>query len=154
MHGIGKLSRRNFLQSTTSISAAAFLRLGAPALAAITQAACSAKQEAADFLVLGAVEAADFAAIAARIIPTTATPGATEAGVIYFFDHAFADAMRSNLDAARSGLAEFNLALAVAGHDGRFDQLSVDEQDNFLRAHETSAFFTLVREMTIFGFFA
>jgi len=148
------LSRRNFLQATTSISATALLRLSAPALAAITQAACSAKQEASEFLVLGPAEAADFAAMAARIIPTTATPGATEAGVIYFFDNAFADAMRPDLDAARDGLAEFNAALRAAGHGGRFDELSADEQDKFLREHESSAFFKLVRDMTIYGFFA
>ena len=83
LHDSG-LSRRNFLQGATSLSASALLRLGAPALAAITQAACSAKQQASDFLVLRAPEAADFAAIAARIIPTTDTPGATEAGVIHY----------------------------------------------------------------------
>lgn len=136
------------------MSASSLLRLGAPALAAITQAACSAKQQASDFLVLGAPEAADFFAIAARVIPTTDTPGATEAGVIHFFDNAFAGAMQDDLAAAREGLAEFNATLRAAGHGGRFDELSADEQDNLLRDHETSEFFKLVRDMTIFGFFA
>ena len=150
----GKLSRRNFLQGASSVSASALLRLGAPALAAITQAACGARQQGSELLVLGASEAADFAAIAARIIPTTDTPGATEAGVIYFFDKAFAGAMRDQLDAARAGLADFNAALAGTGHAGRFDQLSDNAQDDLLRAHESSAFFELLRDMTIFGFFA
>ncbi|MDH5322388.1 MAG: gluconate 2-dehydrogenase subunit 3 family protein, partial [Gammaproteobacteria bacterium] len=112
----GNLSRRNFLQGTTAFSATALLRLGAPALAAITQAACSAREDAREFLVLSAAEAADFAAIAARIIPTTDTPGATEAGVIHFFDNAFAGAMQDDLAAARDGLAEFRAALLDTGH--------------------------------------
>lgn len=148
------LSRRNFLQAASSVSATALLRLGAPALAAISQAACSAKQQASEFLILGSAEAADFAAIAARIIPTTDTPGASEAGVIYFFDTAFADAMRDELAGARDGLAEFNAALRATGHSGRFDELSADEQDKFLREREAGEFFQLVRDMSIYGFFA
>lgn len=148
------LSRRRFLQSGSSISALAFLRLGTPALAAITQAACTAREAAAPFRILAAAEAADFAAIAARIIPTTDTPGATEAGVIHFFDNAFAAAMHSELDAARAGLAAFNAALAASGRDGSFAGLEPAAQDDFLRSQEDTDFFVLARTMTIFGFFA
>jgi len=148
------LSRRNFLQATTSISAASLLRLGAPALAAITQAACSAKQEASAYRVLGTEEAADLAAIAARIIPTTDTPGATEAGVIHFFDNAFATAMSADLEAARAGLAEFNAVLGAAGHTVPFAQLGDADQDAYLHLREDTDFFGMVRQMTIYGFFA
>jgi gluconate 2-dehydrogenase gamma chain len=154
MQSHGKLSRRNLLQGTTSLSAAALMRLGAPALTAITQAACTARQDGSGFLVLGKAEAEDFAAIAARIIPTTETPGATEAGVIHFFDKAFADVMQAELGAARAGLAEINTALAAAGHVGHFSGLNDELQDGALRERENSAFFKLVRDMTIFGFFA
>ena len=119
------LSRRSFLQSRQldfrgGVSAPRRTGTWPPS----RQAACSAKQEAAAFRVLAAAEATDFAAIAARIIPTTDTPGATEAGVIYFFDNAFADAMRGQLDAARAGLAEFNAALLAADHSGSFADLA------------------------------
>ena len=59
-----------------------------PSLLAMTQAACSARDEGAAFRVLDTDEAADLAAIAARIFPATDTPGANELGVIYFFDRA------------------------------------------------------------------
>ena len=85
------VSRRRFLKSTGAVTGASLFRIGAPSLAAITQAACSARDEEAAFRTLGADEAADFAAIAARIIPTTDTPGATEAGVIWFWDNALGD---------------------------------------------------------------
>ena len=154
MQNTDKASRRNFLQLAAALSATSYLRLTGVTLAAITQSACTAKQEAAAFLVLTGDEARDFAAMAARIIPTTDTPGATEAGVIHFFDKAFADQMKGDLDEARSGLAAFNVALAESGHAGRFDQLSEGAQDDFLRRQEKGDFFGLVREMTIFGFFA
>ena len=100
---------------------------------------------------LSAEEAAEFAAIAARIIPTTDTPGATEAGVIYFLDEAFADRMSDSLDKARSGLADLN----AGARDGLgFAALDATEQDSMLRSIEDSEFFDLMRTMTISGFFA
>jgi hypothetical protein len=137
------------------LTGATYLKLTSPALITITQAACTAKQETSPFKVLGAREAADFAAIAARIIPTTDTPGATEAGVIYFFDNAFAANMSEQLHAARAGLAAFTAALADA-HSGisALNELSEDAQDAFLKTQESSDFFGLVWQLTIFGFFS
>ena len=124
------VSRRHFLQSAGSLSGIAYLRLSGAGFAAIAQAACSAKHDSAAYLVLGDDEAADFAAIAARIIPTTDTPGATEAGVIHFFDQAFAGEMSDQLDAARAGLADFNAAIAdTAAPAARFSALGTDEQE-------------------------
>ena len=155
MHNNKDVSRRQFLQSASSLSGIAYLRLTGPALAAIAQAACAAKQESASYRVLGKVEAADFEAIAARIIPTTDTPGATEAGVIHFFDNAFADEMSDRLDDARAGLASFNAALRDSGSTAeRFGDLDPGAQDVFLHTQDTSEFFNLIRLMTIFGFFA
>ena len=149
------LSRRQFLQSASSLSGVAYLRLTGPALIGIAQAASAAKSESAPYRVLGGAEAADFEAIAARIIPTTDTPGASEAGVIHFFDNAFADEMSDQLDGARAGLAEFNVAFnnTVSSSD-RFPDVDPDAQDAFLQTQDASEFFSLVREMTIFGFFS
>ena len=105
------VSRRQFLRSAGTLSGASYLRILGPGLAAITSAACTAKQESAPFKVLTDLETDDLAAIAARLIPTTDTPGATEAGVVYFFDNAFAAEMSGQLEVARAGLAEFNAAL-------------------------------------------
>ncbi len=145
------LSRRGFLQSVGAMSGASWLRIGAPALACIAQAACSARETGAPFALLGKADAADFAAIAARIIPTTDTPGATEAGVIYFFDRAFADERSGEFGAARSGLDELNATLR---NGARFADLDAARQDAVLGTIESSPFFNLMRMMTIFGFFA
>ena len=149
------LSRRLFLRSSGSLAGATYLRLMAPAAIAIAESACSAKQDALPFKVLNADEADDFAAIAARLIPTTESPGATEAGVVYFFDSAFAAEMSGQLEAARAGLAAFNAALGEAHPDAeRLSNLSEDDQDAFLTTQESGQFFGLAWAMTIFGFFS
>jgi hypothetical protein len=155
MHNNKDVSRRQFLQSAGSLSGIAYLRLTGPALIGIAQAASAANSESASYRVLDSVEAADFEAIAARIIPTTDTPGATEAGVIHFFDNAFADEMSDRLDDARAGLADFNAALRDSGSTAdRFSDLDPGAQDVFLHTQDTSEFFDLVRLMTIYGFFS
>ena len=143
------ISRRRFLKSTSALTGASLLRIGAPALAAITQAACTAREEAAAFTTLTMDEAADLAAIAARLIPTTDTPGATEAGVIYFFDRAWGDELSSFLGPARGFLQTIN-----DKHGVRFATLSEAEQDKILKANEKDPRFELLRISTIFGFFA
>lgn len=145
------LTRRRFLQSAGAVSGTTLVRLSAPSLLAITQAACTARDAGAAFGTLTDGEAADIAAIAARIIPTTDTPGATEAGVVHFFDNAFAADMSDKLEIARVGLETLNTS--ISGGKTIAD-LSADEQDEQLRAIEDGAFFELMRQMTIFGFFA
>jgi len=143
------ISRRRFLKSTSALTGASLLRIGAPALAAITQAACTAREEAAAYTTLTMDEAADLAAIAGRLIPTTDTPGATEAGVIYFFDRAWGDELSSFLGPARGFLQTIN-----DKHGVRFATLSEAEQDGILKANEKDPRFELLRISTIFGFFA
>lgn len=149
------VSRRKFLRSSGTITGASLLRIGAPSLAAITQAACTAKQETSPFMTLSAADAADFAAIAARIIPTTDTPGATEAGVIHFFDRALGAELQGMLDGLLAQLADLNSEI-VAANSGvpRFADLDEAQQDERLAAIETESFFQSVWHLTMFGFFA
>jgi hypothetical protein len=149
------VSRRRFLKSSGALAGASLLRITAPSLLAITEAACTAKQEAAAFKVLGELEAADFAAIAARIIPTTETPGATEAGVIYFFDNAFAAEMSWALEDMRAGLAALNATLTDDyANKSHFFDLAENDQDAVLSTNEATEFFELCWLTTMFGFFS
>jgi gluconate 2-dehydrogenase gamma chain len=131
-----------------------WLKLSGPALAALTASACSARDRASPFSALSDSEAATISAIAARLIPTTDTPGASEAGVIHFIDRAFADGLSGDLDGARAGLAAFNLAVDTVQPGTPFSGVSPEVQDKILRDQEGSAFFEQIREMTIIGFFA
>jgi hypothetical protein len=143
------VSRRSFLKSTGAMAGVSFLRIGAPSLAAIAQAACTARDEAAPFATLGVEEAADFAAMAARIIPTTDTPGAAEAEVIYFWDNVLGGTQKRFLSEVRSFRDDIN-----AGLDTVFAELSEEDQDDTLRTMEQDMRFETCRQLTIFGFFA
>lgn len=155
MSNKNNVSRRRFLKSTSTLTGASLLRIGAPSLIAITEVACTAMQESAPFVVLDAADAADFAAIAARIMPTTDTPGATEAGVIYFIDRALAAELEGSLDALKTGLADLNTLVAGQGSDkSRFAELDDDAQDELLTSIENGGFFNQLWMITITGFFA
>ncbi|MGH8442968.1 MAG: gluconate 2-dehydrogenase subunit 3 family protein, partial [Nevskiaceae bacterium] len=88
MHEQQELSRRGFLKATGSLAGAAWAASLWPAVLAAAQQAGAARDAGADFEMLTAEEAADLAAIAAQIIPSDGSPGATEAGVVYFMDSA------------------------------------------------------------------
>jgi len=149
------VSRRRFLKSSGALTGASLLRIGTPALIAITESACSAKQEAAPFANLSVADAADLAAIAARIMPTTDTPGATEVGVIYFIDRALGAEMQGMLESLQAGLLDLNAQVANqhAG-TGRFTELDGGSQDELLTAVESGGFFNSLWMLTITGFFA
>ena len=120
---------------------------------ALAESACTSRDEAAAFEVLGDAEARVFEAIAARIIPTTDTPGAREAGVIWFFDKAFGSQMAGALAGARKGLADFEAGIPAAFPGAKsFVDLSEADQDAQLAGAERTPFFGLVRFMTLAGF--
>ena len=145
-----EISRRLFLKQSTGAAGAAWAASVLPGLAAISEAAHAAKEEAAPFVILQPDEAIEFEAIASRIMPTTDTPGAREAGVIYFFDQSFGTFNAPLLPMLRGGLAELQ-----AGIDGdrTFSQLREAEQDALLEARQDTQFFGLIRMMTMAGFF-
>ena len=143
-------TRRSFLRQGAALTGGTFLRFSAPSLAALSQAACSAKEETRSFTILGEAEAREFEAIAARIIPTTDTPGAKEAGVIWFFDQTFGTFNAGDLEVARKGLANFQEAL---NDDRLFSALTDAEQDAHLATQDETQFFELMHFMTLCGFF-
>lgn len=153
MH-IDELTRRIFLQGSGGVVATILTRAGVPALAAISQAACTARDEGAGFETITNDEAREIIAIAARILPTTDIPGATEAGAVYFFDKAFGSFFSDQLEPGRKMLAEFQAGVAEA-YQGteRFSDLGEADQDAYLEANEHTPFFQGARMLTLFGVF-
>ena len=103
------LSRRSLLQAIAATIGAAALPLGWAEIAQASHEAHAAAQPAGEARLsfLSAAEAADVEAVAAQIIPTDDTPGAREAGVVYFIDRALAIvllAARHRLPRAAHGL--------------------------------------------------
>lgn len=143
-------SRRAFLQHTAALAGTSWARLSLPAIATLSQAACTAREDKTPFTILNEAEAREFEAIAARILPTTSTPGAREAGVIYFLDQSFGTNNVGSLDFARGGLEQFQ-----SGIDGDhpFSELSEDAQDAYIATQDRTPFFGFMSTMTLFGFF-
>jgi gluconate 2-dehydrogenase gamma chain len=100
-------------------------------------------------------EAAEVEAFSARVIPTDETPGAREAGVVWFIDGALASFMRDQQDFVRGGLKKMSAAVAKA-HPGRTSlaALTEAEQDAFLKSYERDDLFGFLRFGTIAGMFA
>jgi gluconate 2-dehydrogenase gamma chain len=144
-----RLTRRLFLQGSGAFASQSALRTALPGVFALAEVACSRREETRKFAVLTDREAIEFEAIAARILPTTDTPGAVEAGVIWFFDSAFDALMKDDLGAARQGLDDLQSSLGGQ----QFSALDDTAQDRALEAIEDGQFFDLMRNMTIYGFF-
>ncbi|TXS96545.1 gluconate 2-dehydrogenase subunit 3 family protein [Parahaliea maris] len=145
-----EVSRRTFLHSTAVAAALSLLRQGSPALAALASSAQAAMTADTGFTTLSANEAADIDAITARILPTTDTPGAREAGVVHFFDRALAQELSDALPPLRAFIDHLN-----SGLDGqRFASLNPLQQDELLILNQQDERFELCRVMTLFGFFA
>jgi hypothetical protein len=148
------LTRRFFLQGSGTLVGTAMMRAGIPAFVAASQAACTAKEEAATYTTLSGDEAREIIAIAARILPTTDTPGATEAGAVYFFDTAFSTFFASMAGPARQMLAGFQAGVAERYPGAQvFSDLDEADQDEYLASIESTPFFQGARFMTLAGVF-
>ena len=104
--------------------------------------------------VLSAAEAREIEALAAQIIPSDTSPGAREAGVIYFIDRALAtfDADKRALYTEGLRQAQDKRRELFAGSQS-IAALQPDEQIRLLQAIEKTDFFELLRTHTIMGFF-
>lgn len=155
MSGNDTVSRRTFLQGSGAAFGGTAMRLSWPAALAAGQAACSARDEAQPFTTLSPAEAREIEAFAARILPTTATPGAREAGVIYFFDNVLGGPMTGMLGGIRGTLQGFQAGIGERFPGAAaFSDLSEADQDAWIAEHETSPFFAMARMLTLMGFFA
>jgi gluconate 2-dehydrogenase gamma chain len=104
---------------------------------------------------LDSEQAADIEAMCAVIIPSDATPGASEAGVVHFVDHAIATWAAFQREAILHGLADLNAqARARWPGSGRFATLSPEQQIAMVRHAEPTPFFWAIRFLTIVGMFA
>ena len=135
---------------SATVAKGSFLALSLPVILSACQRSQQALEQGAGFRVLEADEVADLSAIAARIIPTDDTPGATEAGVIYFLDTIFAEARRaSQLASLREGLAALRGQLTTG--ERHIHELTEAQQDQLLLDNEQTPFFATMRYLTIAG---
>ena len=149
-------SRRQFLFSSSALAGSAWLAFSLPAIRAAGEHARKAMLSGgAAFDVLSADEARELEAIAAQIFPTDDSPGAREAGVIYFIDRALGSFAADETDAIRRGLHELQTTVAekFPGAEG-FSSLGNEQQAELLEEIEATPFFGTVRFLTVAGMFA
>src|SRR6266481_3102779 len=105
---MNELNRRNFLLRAGTGLSAAWVSANWPALLSATAHAHNAAKAATPpkFEFFTPEEAAEIEAITARIIPTDDSPGAREAGVVYFIDRSLATFAVDDQKTYREGLPE------------------------------------------------
>ena len=162
-------SRRLFLLHSISGISAAWIVTNWPAALAAAQHARNSAQSALPprFEFFTQELATEVEAITARIIPTDQTPGAREAGVVYFIDRALITFARSEQKLYTEGMAELQARVheMFRGVE-KFSVANAEQQDEILRsldkdsasvgrpfrpARSGQSFFETLRQHTIAG---
>lgn len=133
--------RRTFLSRSAAGISAAWLTANWPAMvSAATHAHVAVAAPApVKFEFFTPEEAADVEAMTSRIIPTDETPGAKEAGVIYFIDRALVTFAADSQKMYREGLADTQALLAEKFPGAKkFSAASAEQQDTLLEALSNS----------------
>jgi hypothetical protein len=152
-----EFDRRAFLFAGLRGGGAAWITLHWPAVMAAAEHAERASQAVTppQFEVLSAEQAAEVDAVASRIIPGDDSPGAREAGVIYFIDRALSTFSSDSRDDYQQGLPVFEAKTREMFPSlQRFSQATPEQQDAVLQALEGQPIFELIRAHTIMGFLA
>ena len=152
---MGRVDRRGFFVSLGGVWLAAHageLRAAADHAARIVRGA-----RPPSFSVLTPSEAATIEAISSQIIPTDDTPGAREAGAVYFIDRVLATFGKADLPTTRAGLRDLGARVAKTyPGSSSFEALTGEQQHALLTALEQdkSAFFEAIRTGVIAAVFA
>jgi len=147
-------TRREFFSTSGSALGGAWLARLAPLIAATQACASDAMRDGLPFTTFTEREGADFDALAARIVPTDDTPGAREAGSVYFADRALSDVLPDLLPMVRQGLASMDERVRATFPDaGAFADLPPERQDEIVAAVETEdpGFFFFARTLVLLG---
>jgi gluconate 2-dehydrogenase gamma chain len=142
------------LKTSGAAAGGSWIALSLPAILATCQEASEARQEERPFTTLTPAEAEGLEAMAARIVPSDDTPGATEAGVIYFMDQVLGAERSESLAAIREGLSSLDASASAAFAGATFVTVSPERQDALLTDIESSDFFATVRFLTLAGMFS
>jgi len=148
------MKRRSFLTGSGTALGGSWISMGLPAVLASAVSACTAREEGSAFKVLSDFEAVEFSAIAAQIMPSGTTPGATEAGLIYFIDTVLAYTHADTLPDLRQGLAELQAETERTYQQGSFSRLDNQQQIETLQGIEDTDFFATMRFLIIAGTFS
>ena len=149
-----QMSRRAFLNAGGDAAKGSCIILTMPMILTACGQANDARTSNNDFQLLSEEEVLEYSAISARIIPSNGTPGATEAGVIYFIDSVVADNREVEHQILKDGLVTLQSEGAAQFGVASFYLLKDEQQDQLLRQIESSQFFNTIRFLTVAGMFS
>jgi gluconate 2-dehydrogenase gamma chain len=150
-----EISRRGFLATVGSVGGLWVLGDALERHEAIDHARHQVASAQPSLVFFTREQAAEIEAITARIIPTDSTPGAREAGVVYFIDKSLTTFARDQRSVFTDGLKKLPGDVRKKVRDKtRFSELTPAQQDEVLRSIERTPFFGTMRFATIVGMFA
>ena len=148
-------SRREFVATVGSIGAVWLLADTAERSEAMAHAAHQLTQAQPTLTVLTREQAAEIEAFASRIIPTDDTPGAREAGVVYFIDRGLSTWAQGQRPMVMEGLAKLGRDVdARFRGQSKLSALTPQQQDEVLKSIEQTPFFGMMRFATLAGMFS
>jgi gluconate 2-dehydrogenase gamma chain len=134
-HSSSPFDRRTFLVRGAAGFSAAWLVAHMPAMASAAAHARAAvsSPDPVKFDFFTSEEAAEVEAIASRVIPSDETPGAKEAGVVYFIDRALATFASDAQKTYREGLPELQAVVSEKFPEvKKFSAATAEQQDAVL----------------------
>ncbi len=142
-----QVSRREFVGGIAALSAVWL----------VAGAACTRESswggDSAKLVHFSPGDAAQIDAISARILPSDDTPGAREAGVVYFIDQSLKGYAKDQAPLFAEGLKSLGETVAKKhGSAATFASLTAEQQDAVLRDIEKTPFFGAIRFATLAGF--
>lgn len=148
-------SRREFVATVGSIGAVWLLADAADRSEAMAHAVHQVGQAQPTLTVLTREQAAEVEAFASRIVPTDDTPGAREAGVVYFIDRGLSTWAKEQQPMFNEGLAKLGRDVgAKFSGQTRLSALTPEQQDEVLKSIEQTPFFGMMRFATLAGMFS
>jgi gluconate 2-dehydrogenase gamma chain len=139
---LNDLNRRNFLTRASSAVTAAWLSAHWPAIISAADHAHQAAKSASPskFQFFSPDQAIEIDAITARIIPSDNTPGAREAGVVYFIDRALTTFAVDDQKTYREGLPSLQARVReIFPAVEKFSVAKAEQQDQILKSFDQQA---------------
>ena len=148
-------SRREFVAVAGSIGAVWLFADAAERSEAMVHAAHQVTQPQPSLSFFSREQATEVEAFASRIIPTDDTPGAREAGVVYFIDRGLSSWAKGQQPMFTEGLAKLSRDVGAKFRgQTRLSALTPQQQDEVLKSIEQTPFFGVMRFSTLAGMFS
>lgn len=148
---MSEFSRRTFLSGASGALGTGWMASNWPVLLAAGVAGCERRASGAGYAHLEVNLGNLLEAVVEQIVPSDDTPGARDAGVVWFIDALVGGpwgGMKPMLEAGGKSLDQ------RSGGEGAFSELSFDAQTEVLKDIENGSFFQTMRLLTIAGMFA